>query len=495
MSRQPNVIVIGGSIAGLATALALGPRHRVTLLERDDSPLPPTALEAFETWNRRGSPQARHSHAFLARLVKIMRERVPGLLDFALANGAELMRFEDMTRPLGTDAVYRPEDGEITMLACRRLTFEWILRRFVLDRGDAVLRDGIEVLGLVGAPGSSGASDRVTGVRVRGPGGDETLEADLVVDASGRRSALGRWLGTLGCEPWPEESEPCGIFYSSRFYRLRDAVAPPFNAGFQGADLGYLKCGIFPGDGRIFSITLAASPDDASLAALQHEEAFERTAAALRATQPWVDPAVSEPISRVHGMAGLRNTRRFPMRDGVPRTLGLVAVGDALVHSNPLNGRGCALAFVGAFELADALTAAPSDLHALALDYAERIEIQVIPWYEMTRAQDRDAIEMGEAQRRGDDPFRVVRPDGTNDPKAYLRSVIRDGLVPALADDIVVARAFLRLGNMLDPPASLLAQPDVLQRVLASHARRHEREPMAHGPGRSELIALLRQAA
>jgi 2-polyprenyl-6-methoxyphenol hydroxylase-like FAD-dependent oxidoreductase len=495
-AQQKTVIVIGGSVAGLATALALAPLgHRVTILERDATPLPETAVEAFEKWNRRGSPQVRHSHAFLARLVNIVRERAPGLLDDFLASGAELMRFEDLTRPTIPNAEYLPEDAEIAMLACRRLTFEWVLRKHILGRGMAALRDGVEVLGLLGQPGAGGAPARVTGVRVRGPAGDETLEADLVVDASGRRSPLARWLEDLGAEPWPEESEPCGIFYSSRFYRLRDGVKPPFTAGFQGADLGYVKCGVFPGDGRIFSITLAANPEDESLSALQREGAFDRTAAALKATQSWVDPAVSEPISRVHGMSDLRNTRRFPMRDGEPRTLGVIAVGDALIHSNPLNGRGCTLAFISAYELADALAAHPDDLRALAIDVAERVEREVVPWYESTRIQDRDAIEVGEAQRRGENPFAIKRSDGTNDPKAYMRSLLRDGLIPALAEDIVVARAFMRVGNMLEAPANLMARPDLLQRVLASHARRDQRDPLVHGPNRRELIELLQRAA
>lgn len=119
----------------------------------------------------------------------------------------------------------------------------------------------------------------------------------------------------------------------------------------------------------------------------------------------------------------------------------------------------------------------------------------MVPWYEATRIQDRDAIEVSHAQRRGENPFAVTRTDGTNNPKAYMRSLLRDGLIPALAEDIVVARAFLRVGNMLEPAESLLARPEVLQRVLASHARRHERPPLDHGPGRLELIDLLRRAA
>ena len=69
MTDGKHVVVIGGSVAGLGVALALSQRgHRVTVLEADATPLPSSHQEAFERWNRRGSPQTRHSHALLARL-------------------------------------------------------------------------------------------------------------------------------------------------------------------------------------------------------------------------------------------------------------------------------------------------------------------------------------------------------------------------------------------------------------------------------------------
>ncbi|GAG41902.1 unnamed protein product, partial [marine sediment metagenome] len=63
------MIVIGGSATGMATALALRrDGHQVTVLERESLPPCNSSVEAFERWERSGSPQSRHSHAFLARL-------------------------------------------------------------------------------------------------------------------------------------------------------------------------------------------------------------------------------------------------------------------------------------------------------------------------------------------------------------------------------------------------------------------------------------------
>ena len=486
-----NVVVVGGSIAGLGVALALSGRgHRVTVLESDATPMPPSHEAAFEHWNRRGSPQTRHSHALLARLRNLIRDHAPDLLERLRACGAEELRFVDRARQLFGDVPLEPGDEDIVFLACRRITFEWVLRRYVLDSGRVEFRDGIAATRLAAERDAASGLPRVTGVYVRGPGGGEQLvSGDLVVDASGRRSKLRHWLPEIGARTVREASSPCGIFYTSRFYRLRDGAVPPaLDGGIVGVDLGYLKVGVFAGDSRVFSITLAASPGDDPMRAVLHRPAFEAAVSALPLTAPWVDPAMSEPVSEVHGMANLNNTRRWLVEDGEPLALGFVAVGDSLIHTNPIVGRGCSLAWTSAFGLADCLDAAGDDARALALAYHERVERDVVPWYTMQLAQDADAIEVAAAQQRGEDPFRTTNPDGSQNPKAFVRSLLKDGLVPALREDPNLLRVFLRAMNLLDPPGDLMKSPKVMQSVLAAWGRREQRPQEVLGPSRGEML-------
>jgi 2-polyprenyl-6-methoxyphenol hydroxylase-like FAD-dependent oxidoreductase len=486
-----RVAVVGGSVAGLGVAVALARRgHRVTVFERDAAPLPATPADAFARWERRGSPQTRHSHAFLARLRLLLAQREPALLERLLANGAEELRFREMAARVLPGAVFEPSDDEIVMLACRRITFEWVLRGYAESLPGVDFRGGAAVAGLEGGPDPATGRPRATGVRL-GRRGEERVAADLVVDASGRRTRIGRWLAELGARAPRVESEPCGIFYTSRFYRLRPGAEMPSLDGPMAADLGFLKYGIFPGDSRIFSITLAASPLDEPLRAVIRAPAFEALASFLPATRPWVDPAVAEPLGGVHTMAKLENTRRFPLEEGEPLALGVVCAGDSLIHTNPITGRGCTLALVGAFELADALDACPGDLRTFALDYESRVEREIAPWYRAMRQQDRDAVRVAELQRRGEDPFAVQRADGSVDPQATVRSLLRDGFLPALREDVSVLRAFMRLFNLLTPPDDLMKDPALLARVLAVYARRHERDPDALGPSRDAVMAQL----
>jgi 2-polyprenyl-6-methoxyphenol hydroxylase-like FAD-dependent oxidoreductase len=184
-----RIVVAGGGMAGLGTALACArDGHHVTILERDATPMPETADAAFE-WQRRGAPQVRHSHAFLARMRNLLRDRAPDVLESLFAAGATEIPFAaDLPLTL-TDRSARPGDEDLVALACRRTTFEWVLRRAVLAQAGVELRDGVRV----------DAVDFVAGdpPRVTGVGG---IAADLVIDARGPRSTSDPWLDATGAD-------------------------------------------------------------------------------------------------------------------------------------------------------------------------------------------------------------------------------------------------------------------------------------------------------
>ncbi len=491
-----NVVIVGGSVAGLFAALALSRQgHRITVLEGEVLPQCDSPVEAFERWERRGAPQSRHSHAFLARLHNGIRDRAPDLYADLLAAGAETLPFSDLVEATFDNPELIPEDDEIVLLACRRITLDWVLRRHVENTTPTRYLDGVKVRGLIATRDQASGLPRIEGVRVqRASGETETLSADLVVDASGRNTQLASWLEAIGSEPLEKDSEGCGIFYCSRFYRILDGVKAPGLEGPIGGDLGYLKYAIFLGDSGIFSITLAASPDDAPLRGVRNADTFQAVAQALPTTGPWVDPAVAAPVTDVYTYANLKNTLRHFARDGKPLVLGLYPIGDALMHQNPISGRGCTVAWISAWLLADTYAKHPDEPLAFAEELSAEVDRQLVPWYANMREQDRATKERTEVDRKGEDPFVFQRDDGSVDPKAYMRSVLLHGLIPALREDIVVTRAFMRVFNMLDDPRDLMAAPDLLGRVMAVWGRREEREPLHMGPGRVDMLEKIRAA-
>jgi 2-polyprenyl-6-methoxyphenol hydroxylase-like FAD-dependent oxidoreductase len=381
-----------------------------------------------------------------------------------------------------------PGDEDLVMLCCRRTTFEWVLRRAVLAEGQVELRTGAAARGLLAAAAeerAGGPPVRVAGVRLD-HGGE--LPAALTVVATGRRSTLPVWLGELGAPDMHEEVDDTGIVYLSRFYRLRDAARPPAQSAAVGGDLGYLKYGVFAGDNRTFSITLAVPVDDDELRLLLSEPAaFDDTARSLTPAVEWLAEA-PEPITEVHVMAGLVNRWRDMVVDGRPLALGMHAVGDAQVCTNPLYGRGCTTGFWHAHLMAEAVAAHTDDLvaQALALDTTTREHL--LPWYRASVSQDAEARRVAAALLAGEDP-----DADQSDPRTFMRAVFRDGLLPALRRDPVVLRAFVRNFNLLSPPEALVKDPDVSARVLTAWNERDQRAPEEPtGPAsREDLLHLL----
>jgi len=187
-------------------------------------------------------------------------------------------------------------------------------------------------------------------------------------------------------------------------------------------------------------------------------------------------------------MAKLANTRRWLVENGEPLACGFVAVGDSLIHTNPIVGRGCSLAWTSAFDLATCLGEHGNDPRALALAYDACVERNVVPWYELQVEQDTDAIEVSEAQQRGEDPFLTTNPDGTQNDKGFMRSLVRDGLVPGLQEDPTLARVLARTIHLLDPPGEMMRNPVALQAMMAAYERRDQRPKVVLGPSRAAML-------
>jgi len=480
-----NVVVIGGGVAGLATALQLGRAgHVVTVIERDDTPMPATADEAFE-WNRRGAPQVRHSHAFLARLRNLLRDHQPDILEALLAEGATEMRFGDGVPP-EMEFAPEPGDDDLVMIACRRTTFEWVLRRAALAETNVTIRTGVAAVGLTASGDGADGVPTVTGVRL--DDGSE-LVANLVVAANGRRSAVADWLAEIGARPVAETAEDTGIVYASRFYRLLPGADAPPRTGPIGGDLGYVKYGTFVGDNRTFSITLAIPTDDDELRRrLADPAAFDAAARSLPATAPWLDGRAEPITSEVHRMAGLLNKWSDYVVDGEPAVVGLVPVGDAVLCTNPLYGRGCSTAYWSAHLMARAVADHSDDLRAVAVSYDVALRAEIHPWYRSSVEQDREARRVAAALLAGEDPY-----GDASDPRAFTRSVLRDGLAPALRSDPVVLRAFVKNLNLLSPPDALLTDADFGARVFAVLQTKDQRppEPLLGPATRAEFLDCL----
>jgi 2-polyprenyl-6-methoxyphenol hydroxylase-like FAD-dependent oxidoreductase len=484
-----RAIVIGTGITGLAAAFVLAKRGvRVTMLERDAEPLTETAAEAFHSWQRRGAPQVRHSHAFLGRLRSLLRDRHPELLRGLLDAGARELRMVDAPPlTLGTLAP-EPGDDDLVALGCRRTTFEWVVRDHVLRGENVKLVGGATVRALLASPGDPPV---ITGVRYDVDGTEHHLAADFVIDASGRNTKAVDWLAAIGARSPYEVEESSGVIYYTRFYRMLPGVVEPVRTKDPSvADFNWVKYAIFPADDRTFSITLAVPLAFPRLKVLAKVAAFDAMVHSIPGLLPWVDPAFAKPVEDldrpVQAMGGLINRLRRFVDDKGPIALGFFVLGDAAYCTNPLYGRGCTQGFVHAELLGDALTAHPDDLRAvaIALDRAGRAEIE--PFYRASVLADREAVRKAEGRQ----------------PRTFMGRLqnrfFEDGVGVATRCDPVVFRAFVRMFNMIETPEKAFGRPEVLLRslrVLARGKKRNRKYALPDPPDRETTIARCEAAA
>ncbi|MBL8553043.1 MAG: FAD-binding protein [Phenylobacterium sp.] len=454
-----RVLVMGAGMAGLWTAMALaGPEREVTVLDRDPPPPPGGADTAFDDWNRRGVGHLRHSHAFLARLRTLARDRHPALLEALMAEGVRELGFEGgLPENLKKGYVPAPIDRDLAILTSRRTTLELVMRRYAEGLANVTMRPQTFVKELIV---EAGAARRVTGVRLED--GSE-LAADVVVDATGRTSQAYEQLRGLGADI-PESSEPCGVIYFTRHYRLLEGQSePPRTRNSATGDLGYLKFGVFPGDNGCFSITLCAPEVEEELRkAIVDPDVFDAVCRQMPGLVPWVDPERARPTSKVFGMGQLESRWRDVAPEGKPAVLGLFPVGDSVVRTNPLYGRGCSFAAVSAHLLLDALNASP-DPTARLLHYRAGVERELRPYYDVMRQADRSAIKRAKA---------ALAPDSRPSLRGRIvKSFMEDGIAIALRTDLDLMRGFLKGFHMLEHPQAWMKRPKNLAKILRVWAR------------------------
>jgi 2-polyprenyl-6-methoxyphenol hydroxylase-like FAD-dependent oxidoreductase len=478
-----QAVVIGGGITGLAAALTLSTRGaQVTILERDPAPTVNTATAAFQAWKRAGAPQVRHSHVFLGRLRNLVRDHYPELLEALLAAGAREMRMTDRPPPSLAGLKPEPGDDDLVALGCRRTTFEWIMRQTVLRTGRVTMLSSTTVHGLAA---TATRPPIVFGVRYRAGGRTRELDAHLVVDASGRRSAAPAWLQAIGARPHYEKLEQSGIVYYTRFYRMRPGAQEPAQGEHPTAgDFNWVKFAVFPADDHTFSITLAVPLAIPRLKILAHAGAFDEMVQSIPGLAPWIASDFAEPIGDkkrpVQAMGGLINRlRRFVDADG-PVAARFFVLGDAAYCTNPLYGRGCSQGLLHAHFLAEALEQHRGDYTAAAVALDERARAELEPFYRASVLADRDSVRRAEGRAPRDLRRRMEQ------------RFFEDGVGIAMRCDAVVFRAVVRMMNMLETPARAFGQPAVIARCLWVLARREYykgRFGLPAPPDREQTIA------
>lgn len=448
-----HAVVIGSGMAGLLAAGVLaGHADRVTVVDRDRVPQEPVP--------RSGVPQGRHLHVLLEGGQVALESLLPGVIEELRAEGhPEVGMPADMVQ-WQTGRWFRRTAATTHLFTGTRPRLEHAVRRRVLAGSRIRTVEGAEVVGL------AGDARRVRGVLLRergtaGGGEPRRLDADLVVDASGRSTHAAEWLRSLGAEPPHEETIDTGLAYATRLYR-------DGSGGRLSDSLGYF---VIPAPDQTHGGVILPVDDDGlhlvTLSGLRGDapptdpEGFEAFAGTLpdAVLSEWLDAA--EPQGAAHGFRGTANVRRRYDRPG-RRPAGFLAVGDALCTFNPIYGQGMTVAALGAVALRDAL--ADRRRVPTTLRVQQAVSGAAAQAWDISAGSDRN---MPGAVGN------VVRGRAVERPVAWYLARVQQ----RAPGDAVVGRAFRRV-LALTAPVGVLFTPEVLRAVLfAPVARTPDRPP------------------
>ena len=304
-----SVVICGGGVVGLCTAMMLARDGvDVTLFEADPAE-PPAPGDAWTSWTRKGVAQFRQPHNLFGRFREICDDELPGLTDKLLAAGCVWVDFLESLPPGIGDRAPRPGDDRLRFVTGRRPVVESVLAEAARREPGVTVRRGTRVVGLVQGTAAISGTPHVIGVR---SGDGEEIHADLVVDAMGRRSPSAKWLIELGATEPYIESEDCGFVYYTRYFtgptgpkRITGALTP----------YGSISLLTLDGDNDTWSVTLFAMSGDPPLKMLRFTDRFDRVVQACPLHAHWLD---GEPITDVLAMAGVLDRYRRLRRRRAP---------------------------------------------------------------------------------------------------------------------------------------------------------------------------------
>jgi 2-polyprenyl-6-methoxyphenol hydroxylase-like FAD-dependent oxidoreductase len=442
-----RAVVLGGGMAGLLAARVLADSYaEVVVVDRDE-------LNGVRG-PRRGVPHGRHAHALLARGQNILEELFPRLQAELIGAGIPAGDLAGNIRWYFNGKRLAPAESGLLSVSATRPVLEAHVRARVAALSNVEFRERHTIRGLIATPDRA----RIVGVRVvreEECGDEEILDADLVVDATGRGSRTPAWLEEFGYARPVEERVKVDLAYTTRHFKLNsdpygtdlsiNPVASPANprgAFFPKLDDGSSQLSLT----GLLGDHPPTDPEGflAFVKTLDAPEIYE----AVRDAEP-LDDAVTFRFP-----ASVR--RRYERLRQVPD--GLLVIGDGVCSFNPVYGQGMTAAAVEADALRKLLE---RGVEPDPSQFFRRISPLInAPW---------------DIAAGGDLAFPGV--EGARTLKVKMGNAYISRLHAAATRDGSVTAAFFRVAGLVDPPQALM-RPGLMLKVMRKSKDRKASAPV-----------------
>tara|TARA_R110002167_G_scaffold130988_3_gene314644 strand:+ start:3196 stop:4602 length:1407 start_codon:yes stop_codon:yes gene_type:complete len=443
-----KAIVIGAGISGLINAKILSKHfNEVIVLEKDH--LSENCMPA----HRKGLPQAHHQHILLMKGRELFETIFPGFDDELAGMGSpELSYSNDIALYVGYGKLPR-FPSFLKVRPSRRTWIDALIRKRVAALPNVVIKSNIRVQHL----DFNQEQYRVTGVIYAQQNKEDSsientpykLQADLVIDCSGRGSRISKWLNEIGISDVPSTVIDPKLGYASCLLKI-----PEGYSGTRGIEVAPhapdnpRAAGLWEVEKGTWLLTLIGMSGKYPPKDIDGFKAF-----ADHLPTPAISEilAQSERLSDIQSFRGTRNVwHHYEKMQTYPS--GLLVMGDALCAFNPLHGQGLTLIARSAqlldVQLQQGIKTCYSDKWAQA-SYRKLNKIFLSAWM----------FAISEDMRWPETVGRQV------DWKLKLAYRFTDKLLATSHHSKHVTQACLSVANMVRSPLSLI-RPSILLRVF-----------------------------
>ncbi|PFN76184.1 glutamate synthase subunit beta [Bacillus sp. AFS076308] len=440
MLRGENAVIVGGGISGKLAARVLSDFFQeVIILERDSEPHGP--------FPRKGAPQGEHIHALLFAGANGLEELFPGITEKFNESGAVKINSTQDIAWFHHGVWKLRYEGDYTTILQTRPHLEWHIEQYIKSIPNITIKYSQNVQNFLYFE----EENRITGVEIiNGNDSIRTINADLIVDASGVNSLSSRWLNKREVHI-PEETVKIDLSYFTKTLQLPDNKnrdwsiklvypTPPFEK---------IGGGISKVEGNRYLVTFMGYHNEINeKEILKSDDGFIEIAKKLPKMDIYQELQDATALSSTSTFRLPNITwRRFDKLNNFPN--GLLMIGDTICRIDPFFGQGMSIAILEALALKKLLTNQKHSNQKMIETFHQQAVKIISPIWNMVITEDfRYPATIGK------------KPTGLSIQQWYAKNIFH-----LSSEDKDIYNSFIKVMHLLRPTSTLM-HPRIIKSVL-----------------------------